>query len=85
MKLKIGVIFGGKSLEHELSIITALQAMENIDTDKYEVIPIYSNRNFLKIKLDCIISVHLTQYIYKIVSNKIKNLGENNLNKKVEV
>ena len=38
MKLKIGVIFGGKSLEHELSIITALQAMENIDTDKYEVI-----------------------------------------------
>ena len=40
MKLKIGVIFGGKSLEHEMSIITALQAMDNIDTDKYEVIPI---------------------------------------------
>lgn len=52
---------------------------------KYEVIPIYSNRNFLKIKLDCIISVHLTQYIYKIVSNKMKNLGKDNLNKKVEV
>ena len=41
MKLKIGVIFGGKSLEHEMSIITALQAMENIDTDKYEIVPIY--------------------------------------------
>ena len=37
MKLKIGVIFGGRSLEHELSIITALQAMDNIDTDRYEV------------------------------------------------
>ena len=38
MKLKIGVIFGGKSLEHEMSIITALQAMEHIDTDKYEIV-----------------------------------------------
>ena len=38
MKLNIGVIFGGKSLEHELSIITALQAMDNIDTDKYEIV-----------------------------------------------
>ena len=31
MKLSIGVIFGGKSLEHELSILTAIQAMDNID------------------------------------------------------
>ena len=52
---------------------------------KYEIIPIYSNRNFLKIKLDCIISVHLMQYIYKLISNKIENLGSINLNKKVEV
>ena len=34
---------------------------------KYEVIPIYSNKNFLKIKLDCIISVYLMQYIYKLI------------------
>jgi len=52
---------------------------------KYEIIPIFSNRNFIKIKLDCIISVHLMQYIYKIISNKIKDLGTVNLNKKVEV
>ncbi len=45
MKLKIGVIFGGKSLEHEISIITALQAMEQIDKEKYEVIPIYIAKN----------------------------------------
>ena len=31
MKLSIGVIFGGNSLEHELSILTAVQAMDNID------------------------------------------------------
>ena len=52
---------------------------------KYEIIPIFSNKNFLKIKLDCIFSVHLMQYIYKLISNKIKDLGKENLNKKVEV
>ena len=41
MKIKVGVFFGGKSVEHEVSIITAIQAIENIDTNKYEVVPIY--------------------------------------------
>ena len=41
MKIKIGVFFGGKSVEHEVSIITAIQAIENIDKDKYDVVPIY--------------------------------------------
>jgi len=45
MKINIGVIFGGKSVEHEISIITAIQAMENIDKDKYEVIPIYITKD----------------------------------------
>ena len=52
---------------------------------KYEVIPIFSNKNFLKLKLDCIFSVHLMQYIYKLMSNKIRDLGKANLNRKVEV
>ncbi len=44
MKKKIGVIFGGNSVEHEISIITALQAIENIDKDNYEVVPIYLSK-----------------------------------------
>ena len=52
---------------------------------KYQIVPIFSNINFIKIKLDCIISIHLMQYIYKIISNKIKDLGTIGLNKKVEV
>ena len=52
---------------------------------KYEVIPIFSNKNFRKLKLDCIFSVHLMQYIYKLMSNKIRDLGKENLNRKVEV
>ncbi len=45
MKIKVGVIFGGESVEHEVSIISAIQAINNIDTDKYEVIPIYIDKD----------------------------------------
>ena len=41
MKIKLGVFFGGNSVEHEVSIITAIQAIENLDREKYDVIPIY--------------------------------------------
>ena len=41
MKIKVGVFFGGKSVEHEVSIITAIQAIENMDKTKYDIIPIY--------------------------------------------
>ena len=54
MKLKIGVIFGGKSLEHEMSIITALQAMEHIDTDKYEIVPIYITKDLVWYSSGCL-------------------------------
>ncbi|MBQ8192925.1 MAG: D-alanine--D-alanine ligase [Bacilli bacterium] len=45
MKLNIGVIFGGNSLEHELSILTAIQAMDNIDKERYEIVPIYITKD----------------------------------------
>ena len=45
MKLNVGVIFGGKSVEHEVSIISAIQAMNHIDTDKYEIVPIYITKD----------------------------------------
>lgn len=44
MKIKVGVIFGGESVEHEISIITAVQAMEYINKEKYEVVPIYIDK-----------------------------------------
>jgi D-alanine-D-alanine ligase len=43
--LKIGVIFGGESVEHEVSVITAVQAMSFMDTKKYEVVPIYISKD----------------------------------------
>ena len=41
MKTNIGVFFGGRSTEHEISVLTACQAMAAIDTDRYNVIPVY--------------------------------------------
>ena len=41
MKIKIAVVYGGETVEHEVSIISALQAIKNLNEDKYEVIPVY--------------------------------------------
>ena len=44
MKMRIGVIFGCQTVEHEVSVISAVQAMFNMNKDKYEVIPIYISK-----------------------------------------
>ena len=38
---KVGVIFGGVTCEHDVSIVTGLQLRENMNKSKYEVVPIY--------------------------------------------
>lgn len=43
--IRLGVIFGGESVEHEVSIISAVQAMNKMDNEKYEVIPIYITKD----------------------------------------
>lgn len=45
MKIRLGVIFGGESVEHEVSIISAIQAMNKMDSEKYEIIPIYITKD----------------------------------------
>lgn len=45
MKIKVGVIFGGETVEHEVSIISAVQAMKHLNREKYEVVPIYISKN----------------------------------------
>lgn len=44
MKTNIGVFFGGRSTEHEISVISASQAMSAIDREKYDVTPIYISK-----------------------------------------
>ena len=45
MKIRVGVIFGGETVEHEVSIISAIQAMNKMDEEKYEIIPIYIGKD----------------------------------------
>ena len=44
MKTNIGVFFGGRSTEHEISVISASQAMHAINRDKYDITPIYISK-----------------------------------------
>ncbi len=39
-KRRIGLVFGGRSGEHEVSLASATSVMANVDSDKYEVVPI---------------------------------------------
>lgn len=45
MKTRVAVMFGGKSVEHEVSVISGIQAYMSMDTDKYDVIPVYMTKN----------------------------------------
>lgn len=58
MKINVAVLFGGKSTEHEVSVISALQAIENIDKEKYNVIPVYIDKlgDFYTSKEDLLLS-----------------------------
>lgn len=40
-KIRLGIIYGGKSSEHEVSLRTAMSIMQAVDANKYEVTPIY--------------------------------------------
>ncbi|MCR5746551.1 MAG: D-alanine--D-alanine ligase [Lachnospiraceae bacterium] len=45
MKIRLGVIFGGRSVEHEVSVISALQAMQSLNKDKYDATAIYLTKD----------------------------------------
>ncbi|MDR1020141.1 MAG: D-alanine--D-alanine ligase [Synergistaceae bacterium] len=45
MGIRVGVFFGGRSVEHEVSIISAIQAINAFDASKYDVVPVYCARD----------------------------------------
>ena len=40
----LGVIFGGKSTEHEVSVVSATSVIKNLDKSKYNITPIYISK-----------------------------------------
>lgn len=45
MKISVGVLFGGNSVEHEVSVISASQAMHALNKEKYDLVPIYITKD----------------------------------------
>ena len=43
-KIKLGVIFGGVSTEHEVSIVSGTSVIKNLNKDKYDIYPIYIDK-----------------------------------------
>lgn len=44
-RIRLAVFFGGRACEHDVSIVSALQCMDSIDTSAYEIIPVYISRD----------------------------------------
>ena len=57
MKTTIAVFFGGRSTEHEISVISANQAINAIDRDKYNVVPIYISKEGAWYTGDCLLDL----------------------------
>ena len=44
-KIKLGVIFGGISTEHDVSIVSGTSVIQNLNKEKYEITPIYISKD----------------------------------------
>lgn len=71
MKKSVGIIIGGKSVEHEVSIITGLQVLENIDKSNYDPKVIYIQKD--------------GKWYFGSCLHNIKNFKEKNLKEAYEV
>ena len=63
-KINVIVVFGGRSVEHDISIITGVQVLNNLDLNKYNVFPIYISKK--------------NQFFYSTNFFKIKTFSDNN-------
>lgn len=77
-KIKLAVIFGGISTEHDVSIISGTSVIENLDKNKYEIYPIYISKdgewNKYTKKISGIKTLELSQEVAPI--EKIQNIIE---------
>ena len=65
----LAIFYGGKSSEHDISIITAIQVMRSLDKNKYKIFPIYITKNNSWI----IPNDHLS--IYNYANNKVGGIN----------
>ena len=78
--IKVGVFFGGKSVEHEVSVITMHQAIDSLNPEKYEVVPIYIAKDGIMYTGDDLLDLYsfrdmdvLLKRCYKVAVVKTEN------------
>ena len=87
MNIKVGVFFGGRSVEHEISVISALQAINAFDKVKYTIVPIYITKKGVWYSGDALLDVENYRNTDQLL-NQCKevymapNYGDYNLYKK---
>ncbi len=57
MKISVAVFFGCRSVEHEVSIISAVQAMASMDREKYNIYPVYVTKDGETVTGDCLFDI----------------------------
>lgn len=87
MKTRIAVFFGGRSTEHEISVISASQAMHAINRERFDVTPIYITKEGQWYTGDALLDVANYRDIPSLLRQctpvyMIPQFGDNNLYKK---
>ena len=72
INLKINIGTEDSAITAILTGILSIILGNIIKKPKYQIIPIYENKNVLEIKLDGIFYINLMQYIYKVVKKSLK-------------
>ncbi len=79
MKTNVAVFYGCRSVEHEVSIISAVQAMRAMDREKYDITPVYVTKEGEMYTGECLFSIeeyrNLPQFFKKC--HKVNFLREN--------
>ncbi len=82
--IKLGIFFGGKSVEHEISVITMSQAISSIGESKYEIVPIYISKQGVMYTGDDLLDLYQYKDLDVLLKRSYKVAVVNN-GKKVEV
>ena len=72
MKVNVAVFYGCRSVEHEVSIISAVQAMRAIDRNKYDVTPVYVDKGGEMYTGDALFEIESYRDLPKLLSKSTK-------------
>ncbi len=79
MKINTAVFFGGRSVEHEVSVITGVQAIMSLDREKYNIIPVYIAKDGAMYSGDVLFDIDNYKDLNKLcaAAKKVTILSEN--------